>query len=162
MINAQFPKVSGSEIIVKQGVGVCTNHRMCEEAAMVVTKILIVDDDAGFRQRVKKHLAREPDIEVVGEAADGREALLKTRELEPDLVLMDVRMPGMNGLQATRQLNDEELGLKIIILTMFDLEEYREAAVASGASGYVIKKAMVEELVPAIRDALDSRAQDER
>lgn len=116
------------------------------------TRTLIVDDDGSFRQRIKELLATEPDIEVVGEAADGQEAIFEARELKPDLVLMDVRMPGLNGVNATRQLKDEMPELKVIILTIFDLQEYREAAIASGASGYVIKKSLLEELVPAIRD----------
>jgi DNA-binding NarL/FixJ family response regulator len=118
---------------------------------MQIIRTLIVDDDASFRRYVKETLASEPDIEIVGEAADGQEAILKARELEPDLVLMDVRMPGTNGINATRQLKDEIPEIKVIIVSIFDLEEYREAAMASGASGYVVKKSLVEELVPAIR-----------
>jgi len=119
-----------------------------------VIRTLIVDDNAGFRRRVKEFLASEPDIEVIGEAADGREAILKARELQPDLVLMDVRMPGINGLEATRQLKDEMPKLEVIILTIYDLQEYREAALASGASGYVVKKSLIEELLPAIRGGM--------
>lgn len=121
-------------------------------------RMLIVDDDASFRQRVKEILASEPDIEVIGDAADGQEAILRARELKPDLVLMDVRMPGMNGVDATRQLKAEMPELKVIILTIFDLQEYREAAMVSGASGYVIKKSLIEDLVPAIRSAFEFRA----
>ncbi len=120
---------------------------------MQIIRTLIVDDNASFRQCVKEFLASEPDIEVVGEAADGQEAILKARELKPDLVLMDVRMPGINGIGATRQLKDEMPELKVIVLTIFDLEEYREVAMASGANGYVIKKSLVQELLPAIRGA---------
>ena len=129
---------------------------------MQITRTLIVDDDGSFRRRVKGLLASERDIEVIGEAADGQEAILKARELEPDLVLMDVRMPGMNGVNATRQLKNEMPELKVLILTIFDLQEYREAAMASGASGYVIKKSLIEELMPAIRDVLGASPQDER
>jgi len=119
-----------------------------------VIRTLIVDDNARFRRRVKEFLASEPDIEVIGQAADGREAILEARELQPDLVLMDVRMPGINGLEATRQLKDEMPKLKVIILTIYDLQEYREAALASGASGYVVKKSLIEELLPAIRGGM--------
>ena len=118
---------------------------------MQIMRTLIVDDDALFRRRVKELLATQPDIEVIGEAADGREAVLKARELEPDLVLMDVRMPGTNGINATRQLKDEMPELKVIILTIYDLQEYREAARARGASGYVVKQSLIEDLLPAIR-----------
>jgi DNA-binding NarL/FixJ family response regulator len=122
-----------------------------EESMTRIAKILIVDDDAVFRKRVRGLLASEPDVEIVGEAADGEEAILKARELEPSLVLMDLRMPGMNGLEAMQRIKDEAPDVSIIILTMFDLEEYKDAAMASGASGFVIKKALVEDLIPAIR-----------
>ena len=121
---------------------------------MQVIRTLIVDDNASFRRGVKVLLAYEPDIVVIGEAADGQEAILKARELKPDLVLMDVRMPGTNGIAATRQLKEEMPELKVIVLTIFDLEEYREAAMASGADGYVVKKSLIEELVPAIREGM--------
>ena len=128
---------------------------------MQITRTLIVDDDASFRRRVKELLASEPDIEVIGEAADGQEAILKAKELEPDLVLMDVRMPGTNGINATRHLKDEMPELKIIMVSIFDLQEYREAAMASGASGYVVKKSLIEELVPVIRGVWGKGAQND-
>ena len=125
---------------------------------MRVIRTLVVDDNADFRQRVKEFLASEPEIEVVGEAADGQEAILKARELQPDLVLMDVRMPGINGISATRQLKDEMPEVKVIMLSLFDIDEYRKAALDSGASGYVVKKNLVQELIPAIRGALRSNS----
>jgi two-component system invasion response regulator UvrY len=120
---------------------------------MQITRTLIVDDNANFRQQVKEFLAFESDIEVIGEAANGQEAILRARELKPDLVLMDVRMPGINGIDATRQLKDEMPELKVIIVTVFDLQQYKEAAMASGANGYIAKGSVIEELVPTIRDA---------
>ena len=116
-------------------------------------RIMIVDDNATFREQLKEFLASEPDIEVVGEAADGQEAIRKARELQPDVVLMDVRMPGINGIHATRQLKEEMPEVKVIILSLYDIDEYRKAALDSGASGYVVKKSIVQELLPAIRDA---------
>ena len=121
---------------------------------MQITRTLLVDDNAGFRRSLKEFLAWEPDIEVIGEAADGQEAILKARELKPDLVLMDLRMPGISGIDATRQLRDEMPELKVIILSVFDLQEYRDAARASGANGYVTKGSLFEELLPVIRGAL--------
>jgi DNA-binding NarL/FixJ family response regulator len=118
---------------------------------METIKILIADDNATFRERLREFLASEPDIEVVGEAADGQQVLLKARELQPDVVLMDVRMPQMNGLETTRLLKDDMPGVQVIMLSLFNVQEYREAARARGASGYVIKKHLVEELLPAIR-----------
>ncbi len=90
-------------------------------------------------------------MEIVGEAADGHDAVCKVRVLEPDLVLMDVRMPGMSGLEAARQLKGEMPCLRIIILTLYELEEYREAAMASGVNHYIVKRSLLDELVPAIR-----------
>jgi DNA-binding NarL/FixJ family response regulator len=116
-----------------------------------VIRLLVVDDNAGFRQRVKRFLGSEPDIEVVGEAADGQEAILKARALQPDVALMDVRMPGTNGIEATRQLKKEVPGIQVIIVSRFDVEEYKEAAMASGASAYVVKRSLIKELVPAIQ-----------
>jgi DNA-binding NarL/FixJ family response regulator len=120
---------------------------------MSAIRTLIVDDNARFRRRVREMLALEPDITVVGEAADGREAVRKARRIEPDLVLMDVRMPGVNGIDATHQLKREMPEIQVIILTMYDLEEYRKAAADSGAGGYVVKRSLVTELLPAIRKA---------
>ena len=117
-------------------------------------RTLIVDNKASIRVRVKELLASEPGIEVVGEAADGREAIDKARELKPDVVIMDVGMPGMNGLTATRHIKEEMPDLKVVMLTVYDLPEYAEAAMACGASGYVIKPALLDELVPAIARAL--------
>ena len=117
---------------------------------MQLTRILIVDDNAVFRQCLREFLASEPDIEVVGEAADGHKAILKAREFQPDVVLMDVRMRGLNGLDATRQLKDEMPEVKVIIMTLLDVVQYREAARASGASGYVPKHKIHTELLPTV------------
>ena len=121
---------------------------------MQMRKVLIVDDDIRFRRFVKELFSSEEDLQIIGEAADGQEAILMAKELEPDLVLMDITMPRMNGLDATRRLKKILPELVIIILTIHDLDQYREAALASGASAYVLKKTMMEELIPAIRMAL--------
>jgi DNA-binding NarL/FixJ family response regulator len=120
------------------------------------TRVLIVDDNAGFRRRIKGFLASAPDIEVVGEAGDGQEALSKAAALEPDVVLMDVRMCGTNGLEATRRLREALPEIHVIMLSRFDLQEYKDAAMARGASAYVAKKALVDELLPAIRRSIES------
>jgi DNA-binding NarL/FixJ family response regulator len=113
---------------------------------------LVVDDDARLRRCIAKILASTPEIEIVGEATSGPEAIELSRELRPDLVLMDVRMPGSNGLETTEQLKREMPQVQVIILTTYDLAEYRDAAIESGASGYVVKRALSEHLVPTIRD----------
>lgn len=114
-------------------------------------KTLIVDDNPGFLKRVRDFLATCERIEVVGEAKDGEESISKALDLKPDLVLMDVRMGGMNGLNATQRMKDELPQVAIIILSKYDLHEYREAAKLRGANGYVVKMNMVEELLPTIR-----------
>jgi DNA-binding NarL/FixJ family response regulator len=116
-------------------------------------RALVVDDDVRFRRRLKQFLASVPFVDVIGEAATGQEAVARGLELKPDLVLMDVRMPGMNGVNATRRLKDELPQTKVIVLSVYDLQEYKDAALASGASDYVVKKSMVKGLIPAIRRA---------
>lgn len=114
-------------------------------------RTLIVDDNPGFRRRVKDFLAQSELCDVIGEATNGKEALIKTKDLKPALVLMDVRMGVMDGLIATQQLKDEFPEVKIIILSKYDLHEYREAARIRGASGYVVKMNMVEDLLESIQ-----------
>ncbi len=116
-----------------------------------MNKILIVDDNPGFLKRVRDVLAASDEFEVIGEANNGEEAISMALDLNPDLVLMDVRMGGMNGLNATQRLRDELPDLAIIILSKYDLHEYREAARIRGANGYVVKMNMVEELLPTIQ-----------
>jgi DNA-binding NarL/FixJ family response regulator len=120
-------------------------------ADKAMIRILIVDDGHSFRERLKAFLATHPGVEVVGEAEDGQAAISKARELKPELVIMDVKMSGMNGLNATGRLKEEFPDIRVIILSMYDLEAYRQAAEAAGASAYVTKKALVDELLPAIR-----------
>lgn len=124
-------------------------------------KLLIVDDNNNFRKTLKGFLLSEPDIHMVGEAQDGLEAILKARELKPDLILMDIKMPGINGIEATRRIKKEMPHITIIILSIFDIAEYQEAAIASGASGFIIKKSLVENLIPAVRHTFEIRDEPE-
>jgi DNA-binding NarL/FixJ family response regulator len=115
-------------------------------------KVLIVDDQSLVRAGFRMILDAEPDIEVVGEAADGLEAVLAARQTEPDVILMDVRMPNVDGLEATRRLLEgKESGPRILILTTFDLDEYVYEALRAGASGFLLKDTPPEQLVEAIR-----------
>jgi DNA-binding NarL/FixJ family response regulator len=101
-------------------------------------------------------LRAEPDIEVVGEAADGAEAVALARELDPDVVLMDVRMPNVDGIEATRQIIDANgNGPRVLVLTTFDLDEYVYEALRAGASGFLLKDAPEEQLVSGIRIVAD-------
>jgi DNA-binding NarL/FixJ family response regulator len=113
-------------------------------------RLLIADDDAGFRGAIRRVLARDPDTEVVGEAADGKEAVRLAGALHPSIVLMDISMPQMNGLEALRLTKAAWPDTKIIMVTIHDEEPYRMVAMAGGADGFVVKKALGTELLPAI------------
>jgi len=119
----------------------------------VTIRVLVVDDQPLIRAGFHKMVEARPDLEVVGEAADGAEAITQARRLAPDVVLMDVRMPAMDGLEATRQLAGPGVTdpTKVLILTTFDLDEYVYDALRAGASGFLLKDAPPEELAAAIR-----------
>jgi YesN/AraC family two-component response regulator len=129
----------------------CSDHG----AVMKKIRLLIVDDNAAFRQKLIEFLCEHEDLEVIGEAGTGREALSKAKELQPEVVLIDVRMPDMDGLSATRALKAQASPLKVIILSVFDCIEYRQSAEAAGAEGYLVKASITDELVPAIRTLVD-------
>jgi DNA-binding NarL/FixJ family response regulator len=116
-------------------------------------RVLLADDQALVRAGFRALLDAQPDIDVVGEAANGDEAVRLVRELAPELVLMDVRMPGSDGLQATREIvGDERLaGTRIVILTTFDLDEYVFEALRVGASGFLVKDTEPVDLLHAVR-----------
>lgn len=113
--------------------------------------VLLVDDQRLMREGLRTLLDLEPDLAVVGEAADGAEALVCYRETRPDVVLMDVRMPGMDGVEATRRLRAMDPAAKVIILTTFDDDEYVFEGLRAGAVGYLLKALSGEELANAIR-----------
>ena len=115
-------------------------------------QVLLVDDQALVRTGFRMILDTEPDIGVVGEAADGLEAIECTLRLRPDVVLMDIRMPRLDGLEATRRLLQGDTGrTRVLILTTFDLDEYVYEALFIGASGFLLKDAPPEELIHAVR-----------
>jgi DNA-binding NarL/FixJ family response regulator len=114
--------------------------------------VLIADDQAMVRQGFGALLSAQPDLLVVGDAADGADAVARVRTLDPDIVLMDVRMPVMDGLEATRRLlADGRDRPKVLILTTFDLDDYVYEALRAGASGFLLKDAPADELVHAVR-----------
>jgi DNA-binding NarL/FixJ family response regulator len=120
-----------------------------------VIRLLLADDQALVRGGLRLILDAQPDLEVVGEAADGREALAQARRLRPDLVLMDVRMPVMDGLEATRRLlADGSWPVRVLVLTTYDVDRYVYEALRAGASGFLLKTAPPRQLPVAVRDAM--------
>jgi DNA-binding NarL/FixJ family response regulator len=119
----------------------------------VTVKIVVVDDQEMVRSGFVALLGAQPDLEVVGTAADGSEALQVVRRTHPDVVLMDVRMPVMDGIEALRQLseNPATAQTKVVMLTTFDADEYVHESLRLGASGFLLKDASPDELASAIR-----------
>jgi DNA-binding NarL/FixJ family response regulator len=116
-----------------------------------VIKVLLVDDQAMLRLGFRLILEAEPDLEVVGEAADGTSGVAMTAVLHPDVVLMDIRMPGLDGIAATAAITAAAPAVRVLILTTFDLDEYVFAGLKSGASGFLLKDAPPADLITAIR-----------
>ncbi len=121
-------------------------------------RVLIADDHDLVRDGYHRMLDREPDLEVVGEAANGREALELCRELRPDLVLMDVRMPEMDGLEATRKIKAELPHTSVLVVTTYDNPDYLLEAIEAGAAGYVLKDAPKKQLINAVRRTLNGES----
>ncbi|WP_430785627.1 response regulator [Actinoplanes sp. G11-F43] len=119
---------------------------------MTGTRVLLADDHPDVRSGFRLVLDSQPDISVVGEAADGTSALAMARRLRPDVVLTDIRMPGVDGLELTRLLTD--LGLRVVVVTTFDLDEYVDAALRNGACGFLLKRSGPALLVEGVRAAM--------
>ncbi|MFI2205515.1 response regulator [Streptomyces sp. NPDC020192] len=117
-------------------------------------RILLCDDQELIRMGLRMVIDSQPDLTVVGEAEDGRTALERSAELRPDLVLMDVRMPGVDGLAATRRLCADPAAPKVLVVTTFDLDEYAYGALRAGASGFLVKDALGEEILVTVRAVL--------
>jgi DNA-binding NarL/FixJ family response regulator len=116
-----------------------------------MTTVVVADDQGMVRSGLISLLEGDPDITVVGEASDGAQAVAVVRRTDPDVVLMDIRMPELDGLSATRQLVAQGAKARVLVLTTFDLDEYVFEALRSGASGFLLKDAPVEELLSAVR-----------
>ena len=122
-----------------------------------MTKILIVDDQALFREGLKTLLSTQLDFELVGEAGNGEEALRLAVQNHPDVVLMDLRMPVLDGVNATRRLNSQLPDCRVIVLTTFDDDEVVFDGLRAGAVGYLLKDVSSEKLYEAIRAACTRR-----
>jgi DNA-binding NarL/FixJ family response regulator len=123
-------------------------------------RVLVADDHDLVRAGLKMILDAQPDIDVIGEAADGRDAVALARQLRPDVCLFDIRMPALDGIEATRQLAGPDTAdpLAIVVVTTFDLDEYVHGALKAGARGFLLKDAGPDLLVQAIRAAADGDA----
>ncbi|MFD6055833.1 response regulator [Agromyces sp. NPDC060279] len=121
---------------------------------MTIT-VLVADDQAMVRAGFAAVLDAQPGIEVVGQASDGAEAVRLAHELRPDVIVMDVRMPGMNGIEATRALQtpprSSDYVPRVLMLTTFDIDEYVYQALRAGASGFLLKDALPDEVARAVR-----------
>ena len=123
-------------------------------------RVLVADDHDLVRTGLRMILDAQPDIDVVGEAANGRDAVVLARRLRPDVCLFDIRMPALDGIEATRQLAGPDVDdpLAIVVVTTFDLDEYVHGALKAGARGFLLKDAGPELLVQAIRAAANGDA----
>ncbi len=130
--------------------GAVSAQRRRNGRGAVTVRVLLVDDQDLVRAGFGMILGVEPDLQVVGEAADGAGAVRAARELAPDVVLMDVQMPGTDGLTATREVV-ATTDSAVVILTTFDRDDYLFAALEAGASGFLLKNAVPEDLLAAVR-----------
>jgi DNA-binding NarL/FixJ family response regulator len=140
-------------------VGVATGHPHGGTApgatAPARRRVLVADDHELALEALLSVLAREPDLEVVGQARDGRQAVSEAQRLRPDVVLMDVRMPDLDGLQATRAIIQARPQTKVVVLTSHDSREFVMEALRAGATGYLPKGATRQDLLATVRDVLD-------
>ncbi|MBW4469612.1 MAG: response regulator transcription factor [Stenomitos rutilans HA7619-LM2] len=122
-------------------------------------RLLLVDDQTIFRQDLAKLLSLEGDLEVTGQASNGQEALALVPTLQPDVILMDVRMPVCNGVEATREICQRYRWIRVLVLTMFDDDEYIHQALRAGALGYLLKDTPAMQIAIAVRSVYLGYAQ---
>jgi len=114
-------------------------------------RVLLVDDHTLFREGIRRLVNEQPDMEIIGEAANGRQAIDRAVELQPDVILMDIAMPDMTGLDAAEIIKKQRPQARVLLLTVHDDREYLFRALEVGASGYVLKEAEAQALVMAIQ-----------
>jgi len=118
---------------------------------MTKIRVLIADDHTLFRESLRSLLETAKEIEVVAEAENGKTTIIRVRESKPDIVLMDIAMPDIGGLEATRRIKEENPSVKVIMLSMYEADQYIFESLKAGASGYILKRNTFEELISAIR-----------
>ncbi len=118
---------------------------------MTKIRVMLVDDHAILREGLRALLGYYDDVQVVGEASDGAESVTRAGELQPDIVLMDIAMPGMNGLEATRLIRTQYPAIRVLILTQHEDPQYVLPLLQAGASGFVSKRALGNDLITALR-----------
>jgi DNA-binding NarL/FixJ family response regulator len=111
-------------------------------------RVLLVDDSPEFLESAARFLALHQELRIVGRAASGQAALEQVATLNPDLVLIDLAMPGMNGLEATRQIKAQPTAPRVVIMTLYDVAEYRTAARGASADGFIAKSSIRSQLLP--------------
>lgn len=123
-------------------------------------RVLVADDQGIVRAGLSTILDGQPDIEVIGQAADGREAVALARDLRPDVCLLDIRMPNLDGIEATRLLAGPDIAdpIAVVVITTFDTDEYIHGALKAGARGFLLKGAEPEQLIQAIHAAVHGDA----
>ena len=122
-------------------------------------KVLIVDDQEIVRQGLGVILKHQPGVEVAGYAADGLEALEQIGRTTPDVVLMDLKMPRLNGIHATRRIAEQYPGVRVVVLTTYDSDEWLFDAIRAGAQGYLLKDSDSAAIIAAVRGAVDNEVQ---
>jgi len=124
---------------------------------VVAVRILVVDDFPPWRQSVRSLLTRHAELRIVGEVSDGLEAVQKAEELHPDLILLDIGLPSLNGIEAAKRIHRDASGAAILFLSQNHDADVVEAALSSGAKGYVLKADAGSELWPAIEAVLQGK-----
>lgn len=124
----------------------------------MTVRVLVVDDQPLLRHSLRLVLDGDPGLTVVGEAGTGQEAVTRAAELHPDVVLMDIRMPGGDGIEATRRITSGGSSARVLVLSMFELDEYVHAALLAGASGFLLKDATPQQLLDAVHRTHEGEA----